>query len=128
MTATNAAGKGTATRAQDTQPLYGIATCNNGPDGDQRTYCDKEVDGRNGNEVFKVTRQDNDQQAGWAKPGRRLQAYCKKAGEDVDSYVYNNHKRSTWWVQVDFNGKKNYIPWAWLNLEGGDNINVLPTC
>ncbi|MEU7587707.1 fibronectin type III domain-containing protein [Micromonospora sp. NPDC049230] len=128
VTATNAAGQGRATRAQTTPSLYGIATCKNGPDGAQRTYCDEERDGRNGNEVFKVTRQDNDQQAGWAKPGTRLEAYCKKAGEDVDSYVYNNHKRSTWWVQVDFNGKKNYIPWAWLNLEGGDDINVLPTC
>ncbi|MEU7803160.1 fibronectin type III domain-containing protein [Micromonospora arborensis] len=127
VTATNAAGNGTATKAQATPPLYGIATCNNGPDGDQRTYCNEEVDGRNGNEVFKVARQDNDQQVGWAKPGRRLQAYCKKAGEDVDSWIYNNQKRSTWWVQVEFSGK-NYIPWAWLNLEGGDNINVLPTC
>ncbi|MFG1872676.1 fibronectin type III domain-containing protein [Micromonospora arborensis] len=128
VTATNAAGNGTATRAQATPPLYGIATCNNGPDGDQRTYCNAEVDGRNGNEVFKVAEQDNDQQVGWAKPGTRLQAYCKKAGEDVDSWIYNNEKRSTWWVQVNFGGGKNYIPWAWLNLEGGDNINVLPTC
>ncbi|MEU8184983.1 fibronectin type III domain-containing protein [Micromonospora sp. NPDC049047] len=127
VTATNAAGQGTATKAQATPALYGIATCNNGTGADQRTYCDKEVDGRNGNEVFKVTKQDNDQQAGWAKPGTRLKAYCKKTGEDVDSYVYNDHKRSTWWVQVEFSGK-NYIPWAWLNLEGGDNINVLPTC
>ncbi|WP_433113805.1 fibronectin type III domain-containing protein [Micromonospora sp. CA-246542] len=127
VTATNAAGKNTATRAQTTQPLYGIATCNNGPDGDQRTYCNAEVNGRNGNEIFSVTRQDNDKQVGWAKPGRRLQAYCKKSGEDVDSWIYNDQKRSTWWVQVNFEGK-NYIPWAWLNLEGGDNINVLPTC
>lgn len=129
VTATNAAGSSTAKRAQTTQALYGIATCNNGPDGDQRTYCDKEVASRrNGNEVFSVPRQDNDKQVGWAKPGTRLQAYCKKAGEDVDSWIYNDQKRSTWWVQVEFNGKKNYIPWAWLNLEGGDNINVLPTC
>ncbi|WP_407938851.1 fibronectin type III domain-containing protein [Micromonospora rubida] len=127
VTASNAAGKDTVTRAQGTDALYGIATCNNGPDGDQRTYCDKEVDGRNGNEVFRVTRQDNDQQAGWAKPGRRLKAYCRKQGENVDSWIYNNQKQSTWWVQVEFGGK-NYIPWAWLNLEGGDNINVLPTC
>ncbi|MFY1616447.1 fibronectin type III domain-containing protein [Micromonospora sp. WMMD736] len=128
VTATNAAGSSTAKRAQTTQALYGIATCNNGPDGDQRTYCDKEVASRrNGNEVFSVPRQDNDKQVGWAKPGRRLQAYCKKAGEDVDSWIYNDQKRSTWWVQVEFDGK-NYIPWAWLNLEGGDNINVLPTC
>lgn len=127
VTARNAAGEGTATRAQTTAALYGIATCKNGPDGDQRTYCDKEVDGRNGNEVFKVTRQDNDQQAGWAKPGTRLKAHCKKSGENVDSWIYNNQKQSTWWVQVDYKGK-NYIPWAWLNLEGGDDIKVLPTC
>ncbi|MEU8086918.1 fibronectin type III domain-containing protein [Micromonospora sp. NPDC049101] len=127
VTATNAAGQGTATRAQTTPSLFGIATCKNGPDGAQRTYCDEERDGRNGNEIFKVAAQDNDKQVGWAEPGTRLEAYCKKAGEDVDSWIYNNQKRSTWWVQVKYSGK-NYIPWAWLNLEGGDDINVLPTC
>ncbi|MGS2615307.1 fibronectin type III domain-containing protein [Micromonospora sp. LZ34] len=127
VTASNAAGKGTATRAQTTDALYGIATCNNGPDGEQRTYCDKDVSGRNGNEIFSVTRQDNDRQVGWAKPGTRLKAYCKKSGAHVDSWIYNNQKASTWWVQVEYSGK-NYIPWAWLNLEGGDAINVLPTC
>ncbi|MEH1166533.1 fibronectin type III domain-containing protein [Micromonospora sp. CPCC 205539] len=127
VTASNAAGKGTATRAQSTDALYGIATCRNGASGPESTYCDRDVSGRNGNEVFSVTRQDNDKQVGWARPGTRLQAYCKKSGEDVYAYIYNNDKRSTWWVQVNYEGK-NYIPWAWLNLEGGDNINVLPTC
>ncbi|SCL71843.1 Fibronectin type III domain-containing protein [Micromonospora chersina] len=127
VTATNAAGKGTATRAQSTDALYGIATCNNGPDGDQRTYCNAEVDGRNGNEIFSVPQQLNAKQVGWAKPGTRLKAYCKKQGENVDAWIYNNQKQSTWWVQVEYSGK-NYIPWAWLNLEGGDNINLLPTC
>ncbi|MFJ6151650.1 fibronectin type III domain-containing protein [Micromonospora profundi] len=127
VTASNAAGKNTATRAQRTDALYGIATCRNGASGPESTYCDKDVDGRNGNEIFSVPRQDNDKQVGWAKPGKRLQAYCKKSGEEVYAYIYNNDKRSTWWVQVDYEGK-NYIPWAWLNLEGGDNINVLPTC
>ncbi|MFG1885411.1 fibronectin type III domain-containing protein [Micromonospora sp. NPDC049102] len=127
VTATNAAGRNTATKAQKTQPLYGIATCNNGESGPESTYCDRDRDGRNGNEIFSVTRQDNDKQEGWAKPGTRLQAYCKKSGEEVYAYIYNKDKRSTWWVQVEYSGK-NYIPWAWLNLEGGDNINVLPTC
>ncbi|MEV4490526.1 fibronectin type III domain-containing protein [Micromonospora coxensis] len=128
VTASNAAGKGTATRAQTTDALYGIATCNNGPDGDQRTYCDAEIPNkRNGNEIFRVPRQDNDQQEGWARPGTRLKAYCKVRGENVDSWIYNNQKQSTWWVQVEYSGR-NYIPWAWLNLEGGDDINVLPTC
>ncbi|MEV4543327.1 fibronectin type III domain-containing protein [Micromonospora echinaurantiaca] len=127
VTASNAAGEGTATRAQTTDALYGIATCKNGASGPEASYCDRDVDGRNGNEIFSVTRQDNDRQVGWAKPGTRLKAYCKKSGEEVYAYIYNNHKRSTWWVQVEYSGK-NYIPWAWLNLEGGDNINVLPTC
>ena len=84
VTATNAAGKGTATRVQATAALYGTATCVNGSDGDQRTYCNADVDGRNGNEVFAVPRQDNDRQVGWAKPGSRLKAYCRQSGENVD--------------------------------------------
>ena len=36
--------------------------------------------GRNGNEIFEVTRQDDGRQAGWVKNGTRLQAYCKKTG------------------------------------------------
>ncbi|MFI2714257.1 fibronectin type III domain-containing protein [Micromonospora sp. NPDC018662] len=127
LTASNAAGKGTATRAQTTDPLYGIATCKNGPDGDQRTYCDKDVSGRNGNEIFKVTQQDDDRQAGWVPDGHRLRTYCKAKGENVDAWIYNKNKQSNWWIQVAYEGRT-YIPWAWLNLEGGDNLNLLPTC
>ncbi|MEW2384698.1 fibronectin type III domain-containing protein [Micromonospora sp. NPDC047707] len=127
VTASNAAGQGTATRAQATAALYGTATCRNGDSGAEATYCDADVDGRNGNEVFSVPRQDNNRQVGWARPGTRLKAFCKRQGEEVYAYIYNDHKRSTWWVQVDYKGR-NYIPWAWLNLDGGDDVGVLPTC
>ncbi|MGC4897395.1 fibronectin type III domain-containing protein [Micromonospora sp. DT31] len=127
LTASNAAGQGTARRAQTTSPLYGVATCKNGPDGEQRTYCDKDVDGRNGNEIFKVPQQDNDRQAGWVPDGRRLRTYCRVKGENVDAWIYNDNKQSTWWIQVDYKGRT-YIPWAWLNLEGGDDLSVLPAC
>ncbi|MEU6073638.1 fibronectin type III domain-containing protein [Micromonospora sp. NPDC047074] len=128
VTASNAAGKGTVSRAQSTDPLYGIATCRNGSSGEEARYCSREIPGeRNGNEIFEITRQDDDRQAGWVANGTRLKAYCKKQGEEVYAYIYNNEKRSTWWVQVEYKGK-NYIPWAWLNLEGGDDIKVLPTC
>ncbi|WP_306210178.1 fibronectin type III domain-containing protein [Actinoplanes sp. RD1] len=127
VTAKNAAGETTKTRAQTTAALYGTATCKNGSSGEEATYCNKDVEGRNGNEIFSVTQQDNDKQVGWAEPGTRLKAYCKKSGESVYAYIYNNEKRSTWWVQVNYDGK-NYIPWAWINLDGGDNINDLPTC
>jgi hypothetical protein len=115
-------------RAQTTQALYGTATCNNGENGDTAHYCDADVPGRNGNEIFSVTRQDNSKQVGWARPGTRLQAYCRKAGEEVYAYIYNHDKRSTWWVQVNYDGGRPYIPWAWLNLDGGDDINDLPAC
>ncbi|MEU5528033.1 fibronectin type III domain-containing protein [Micromonospora chersina] len=129
VTASNAAGKGTATRAQSTDALYGIATCHNGSSGAEASYCTRDVPGdRNGNEIFSVTRQDNSQQAGWEPNGTRLKAYCKKQGEEVYAYIYNNDKRSTWWVRVDHSRGRDYIPWAWLNLEGGDNLNLLPTC
>ncbi|QOC95293.1 hypothetical protein D0Q02_28100 [Micromonospora craniellae] len=127
VTATNAAGEGTARRTQETDALFGIATCNNGSSGEEATYCDRDREGRNGNEIFSVPRQDNDRQVGWARPGNRLKAYCRVRGEEVYAYIYNNDKRSTWWVQVEYSGR-NYIPWAWLNLEGGDDIAVLPTC
>ncbi len=127
VTAKNAAGTETATRNATTDALFGTATCRNGANGDTATYCDKDREGRNGNEIFSVTRQDNDKQVGWAKPGTKLQAYCKRSGEEVYAYIYNDDKRSTWWVQVNYSGK-NYIPWAWLNLDGGDDLNDLPNC
>ncbi|WP_203786732.1 fibronectin type III domain-containing protein [Paractinoplanes rishiriensis] len=126
VTAKNAAGTVTAKSTKTTAALFGTATCTNGAEGDTATYCDRDVSGRNGNEIFAVTSQDGTQ-VGWAKPGTRLQAYCKKRGTEIYAYIYNDHKRSTWWVQVNYEGK-NYIPWAWLNLDGGDDINVLPTC
>ncbi|MFG3602668.1 fibronectin type III domain-containing protein [Micromonospora chersina] len=127
VTATNAAGNGTATRAQSTDPVYGVATCKNGSSGAEATYCNSDRAGRNGNEIFEITQQVDSRQAGWVPDGTRLRTFCKKQGEEVYAYIYNNDKRSTWWVQVDYKGKT-YIPWAWLNLEGGDNLNVLPTC
>jgi Fibronectin type III domain len=127
VTAKNAAGSAVKGMAKTTDALYGTATCINGDSGDQKTYCNKDVAGRNGNEIFKVTRQDDAQQAGWVKNGTRLKTYCKKAGEEVYAFVYNKDKRSTWWIQVDYEGKT-YIPWAWLNLDGGDDLADLSTC
>ncbi|MBB4961889.1 hypothetical protein FHR38_005622 [Micromonospora polyrhachis] len=127
VTVRNAAGTGTAKGTGTTTDLWGTATCNNGESGETATYCDRDRDGRNGNEIFSVARQDNDKQVGWAKPGTRLKAFCKVRGEHIDSYIYNKQKASTWWVRVDYKGG-NYIPWAWFNLDGGDNINALPGC
>nr|WP_229830606.1 fibronectin type III domain-containing protein [Actinoplanes ianthinogenes] len=130
VTAKNAAGSVTKSTSKTTALLGGTATCINGESGDQKTYCNADVDGRNGNEIFKVTRQVDSQQAGWVPNGRHLDAYCKANGEEVYAYVYNNGKRSTTWIKVDYEGK-NYIPLAWLNIDGGHNdvnLKYLPNC
>ncbi|MEU7905642.1 fibronectin type III domain-containing protein [Actinoplanes sp. NPDC049118] len=128
VTAKTAAGTSDPkSKRQQTDALFGTATCRNGENGDTATYCDEDRAGRNGNEIFSVTRQDNDNQVGWAKPGTRLEAYCKEKGTSIDSYIYNSHKESTWWIQVNYKGK-NYIPFAWFNLDGGDDVNDLPSC
>ncbi|MCU7727706.1 fibronectin type III domain-containing protein [Actinoplanes sp. KI2] len=127
VTAKNAAGTATATSKSTTDELWGTATCHDGQNGDTATYCDADVDGRNGNEIFSITQQVDSKQVGWAKPGTKLAAICKESGKEVYAYIYNSDKRSTWWVRVKYKGE-NYIPWAWLNLDDGDNINDLPTC
>lgn len=127
VSATNAAGTATASRKVSTSALVGVATCVNGSSGDTATYCDADVDGRNGNEIFSVPRQDNSKQVGWARPGTKLTAYCKIRGEEIYAYIYNNHKRSTWWLEVEWTTKPAYIPWAWLNFDP-DDIDVVPTC
>jgi hypothetical protein len=32
------------------------------------------------------------------------------------------------WLKTTYNGKTAYFPWVWTNLDGGDNINLLPGC
>ncbi|MEV4758344.1 fibronectin type III domain-containing protein [Micromonospora sp. NPDC049559] len=128
VTAKNAAGTGTGKADTTTDAIYGVATCHNGPDGDQRTYCNSDRDGRNGNEIFSVTRQDDSKQVGWAEPGTRLKTICRATGTSIDAWIYNNNKQSSIWIKVEYKGQ-NYIPWAWLNLEGGDNPSSrLPAC
>ena len=59
ITATNVAGTATATARATTAALYGTATCIDGQAGVTKTYCDKNVPGRNGDEIFRVTAQED---------------------------------------------------------------------
>lgn len=131
ISATNVAGTTTAKATATTTVLNGIAACDDKDTTDPATstYCDRDKpDARNGDEIFSVAAQDNDKQVGWAKPGRTLQAYCKKSGTEIDSYIYNDHKKSKWWIQVNYSGK-NYIPWAWLNFDDdAATLSALPSC
>jgi hypothetical protein len=137
VTAKNAAGTVTGSKTLTTQNLFGIASCTDNKDSsdpDQQVYCDKDRPGRNGNEVFNKPDQSSTQ-VGWIDPkgaSTRKLVYCKKSGDDVNAYVYNHFKNgkqkdSPWWLLIDYKGK-NYIPYAWLNLENDDAIDAVATC
>jgi len=130
ISATNVAGTTQTKVPAQTAVLNGTAACKDQDTTDPATstYCDKDRSGRNGDEIFSVAEQDDSRQVGWAKPGTTLKAYCKKSGTEIDSYIYNNHKKSTWWIRVEYKGQ-NYIPWAWLNFDDDDaTIKDLPGC
>ncbi|SNT59763.1 Fibronectin type III domain-containing protein [Asanoa hainanensis] len=78
--------------------------------------------------IYTGTRQVASEAVGDTPNGSRFTAWCKKTGTNIRAVQYNGNKASTWWVQITFKGNARYIPFAWLNLDNGDNINGLPTC
>ncbi|MDQ7905290.1 fibronectin type III domain-containing protein [Phytohabitans sp. ZYX-F-186] len=124
FTATNAAGNDKGTGSRTTGDVLGTVTCINGSSGDQRTYCNTGIN------IYTGTSQ-NGTSVGTAPNGTKLKAFCHKSGQNITSYVYNNDKTTSIWIQVDFKGGKNYIPYAWLNLDGkgtSTNTDPLPAC
>ncbi|WP_239127208.1 fibronectin type III domain-containing protein [Asanoa siamensis] len=106
-------------RTATTTAVNGEVTCNN--DG-QSSYCSGGIG------IYTNTRQVASEAVGDTPDGTRYAAWCKRTGTNIRAVQYNNDKASTWWVQITFRGGANYIPFAWLNLDNGDNINGLPTC
>jgi hypothetical protein len=117
VTARTAAGTGSATVDVTTHQLYGTVSCNAAGTADP-TACD------NGVRVFSGPSQTT----GLVRRvynGQRYAAVCKTSGDEVYAYVYNNDKRSTWWIVLSDGG---YLPYAWFNLDGGDSLAPLRTC
>ncbi|MDG4826641.1 fibronectin type III domain-containing protein [Asanoa sp. WMMD1127] len=117
--ARNAAGQvDQPARSATTTAVNGVVTCNDSGG----TYCDTGIG------IYTGTRQVQSESPGTAQNGTRFQAWCKKTGTNIRAVQYNGNKASTWWVQITFRGDTTYIPFAWFNLDNGDNINGLPTC
>ena len=104
--------------------VSGRVTC----DDNGGTYCDDGVG------IYSDSRQQSNEAKGDATDGTRFQAWCKKdgtrgnqGGPSLFATTYNNNKRSTWWVQITYEGTS-YIPFIWINLDNGDDIAALPSC
>jgi hypothetical protein len=122
VSVSNAAGAGSGdTGNGKTDTHGGIVNCKN-PPGD--TYCNGIPPRKPGVGVYKQPYQEVRYEA-YNVRNVRLGAVCRQKGEHVMSKQYNNNKQSDWWVRLPDN---NYIPYTWLNLDGGDDIDSLAVC
>lgn len=126
VTVANAAGNAQSGNVgAHTPSLAGTVTCV------VDSYC------RDGIGVYINSRQQTGEAVGDAFNGQRYQVFCKKDGlagnqsggrSELSAAHYNNNKRSAMWIQITFRGNQRYIPWIWINLDSGDNYNMLPNC
>jgi hypothetical protein len=121
----NAAGQDQSGQVGFATPaLHGTVTCV------VASYCGDGIG------VYRNSRQQSGEAVGDAFNGQRYQVFCKKEGmpgnQSGDAMLhaahYNNNKSGTMWIQITFRGAQRYIPWIWINLDSGDNFNMLPNC
>jgi hypothetical protein len=125
LTVANPVGTATKTDAVGTPVLNGRITCN----PSSSSYCHSIG-------VYSNSRQQASEAVGSVKDSDVFRANCKKQGTDgdqsedanLDAAGHNNGKKSSMWIQIPYNGKNRYVPFIWINLQNGDNINALPTC
>jgi hypothetical protein len=124
VTASNAAGRASATGNRRTQALFGTIACKDTGDG----AC------TNGVGIYSSPMQDTGAATNWnGHNGVRYEAYCQTPGgvgnqqtsATLHAGPYNNFKTSSGWVRI---GPSRYVPWVWLNLDNGDRLGDLPRC
>src|SRR5262249_23049558 len=114
----------------DTPVLNGKVNCDNTSQYGQPTYCNDGIG------VYINSRQQSGEAVGDANDNTAFRAFCKKmvtAGNQsgdatIHAVAYNQNQASPWWIQTTFVGAQRYIPWAWFNMDGGDTLDMLPTC
>jgi hypothetical protein len=120
----NQAGTGSVGGSHGTDALWGTVTCVD------PGYCN---DG-----VWSYTAPWQ-QTPGYADAahynGNRLQAFCKVYGKKgnqqpevtLHAVQHNHQKASPYWIKYTQNAN-HYIPFIWINLDDGDDLNMLPNC
>ncbi|HEX5596826.1 MAG TPA: fibronectin type III domain-containing protein [Micromonosporaceae bacterium] len=124
VTAQNVAGSTSAApRTQATRRLDGTVVCT------VQSYCGSGIG------VYSRPWQDT---SSFTSPdafgGQRYQAFCwaqgmkgnQQSSATINAEPYGG-RRSDKWIKISRTSER-YIPYAWINLDGGVNYNVLPRC
>lgn len=119
VTATNKAGSASFDGSQSTPVLYSTTICAdasycgpNAPDGGVWVYTTPNQKGTPVGDTFN---------------GNRYQATCWTTGNATINATQWGGKQDNRWVRINFKGS-NYIPYAWVKLDGGDSLSNLPGC
>ncbi|WP_432832731.1 fibronectin type III domain-containing protein [Dactylosporangium sp. CA-092794] len=130
LTVTNEAGHADKAVTFLTKVLRGTVHCvsTNG-------YCDSGIG------IYSAPKQDTGAETNLSGTnGQQYEAFCRvhgQAGNQAKNPVltagpYNPGKQpSDWWIRiaaVPNDTAPHYIPWVWLNLDAGDDLNNLPSC
>jgi Fibronectin type III domain len=120
VTATNKAGSASFTASQSTPVLYSTTICNT------PSYCGPGAPG--GGVWVYTTPNQNGTTVGDTFNGQRYQATCWTTGNaTINTQPWTGKTPDNRWIRIRFKGD-NFIPYAWVRLDGGDNIGNLPHC
>jgi hypothetical protein len=116
---TTAAGTAQAAGTRPTNQLRFTVICPNNSSG----YCNGGV------YAYQTPSQQDINQA--VNPSLRKGATgipkCHTAGDMVDARPWGA-KQTNQWLKFSYGGRDVYFPWAWAQLDGGDNLGLIPGC
>jgi hypothetical protein len=121
VTATNKAGSATFSGSAATATVTGTVVCNN------TSYCGH--GSTTGGIWVYTTPTQTGTAVGAVFAPNQVQPQCwttDSKGATINAAYYGGHNDNRW-LRIPFNGN-NYIPYAWVNLDGGAAIGNLPHC
>jgi len=131
VTITNAVGSTSVTSAESTVGPVTTATLRGTSICGDMSYCP------NGAVYYSVPQQSSSQSLGRIPVGATFAALCKTQSGPVINNVWGGKTgggspdplRNNYWIKTVYGGNDPaWFPWVWTQLDGGDNISVLPQC
>ena len=119
VTATNNAGSVTFSGKQTTPTINVTVIC------DDPSYCGPNAP-KKGVWVFSKPSQNSNGVTSLYKGDQRKALCWTDSNEDINAKPWGG-KDDSRWIQVPVQGN-NYIPFAWVTLDGGDKPSMLPKC
>lgn len=115
ITVTNAAGAASVNRTKKTSTMKATTICK------VASYCKDDV-------WAYLSPSQKGTAARAYGDGDSITPVCGVTGDATINAEPYGGKKSNKWIGYTYSGKREYFPWAWATLDGGDDIGMLPAC